>query len=100
MALDTCYATAVGLLAPPTRDRILTLLAALGLPTWDLALRLSGPDERPVVLDGLAEFREHLGGELTITLLADIGRGLEVHEMRDDVVLQAIDELARRDAGR
>ncbi len=100
MALDTCYAAAVGLVAAAARDRILALLDGLGLPTWDAALRLYGPDERPAVLDGLAEFREHLGGELTITLLADIGRGLEVHEMRDDVVLQAIDELARRDADR
>jgi 3-dehydroquinate synthase len=52
------------------------------------------------VLDGLAEFREHLGGELTVTLLTDIGRGVEVHAMRDDAILHAIDWLARRDGGR
>ena len=49
-----------------------------------------------MVLDGLAEFREHLGGELTVTLLAAIGRGVEVHEMRESLVLSALDELRRR----
>ena len=100
MALDSCYAVEVGLLAAAARDRIVDLLAQLGLPTFDLALRLCGPDERPRVLDGLAEFREHLGGELTITLLTDVGRGVEVHAMHDDAILHAIDWLARRDAGR
>jgi 3-dehydroquinate synthase len=100
MALDSCYAVEVGLLAAAARDRIVALLVRLGLPVWDLALRLCGPDERPLVLDGLAEFREHLGGDLTVTLLNDIGRGVEVHEMRDDAILHAIDWLARWDAGR
>ena len=49
-----------------------------------------------MVLDGLAEFREHLGGELTVTLLAAIGRGVEVHEMRRAPVVAALDELRRR----
>jgi len=100
MAVDACYAAEIGMLDPAARDRILALLARLGLPTYDVALRLCGPDERPRILDGLAEFREHLGGELTVTLLADLGRGVEVHEMRDDVILRAIDALAQRDAAR
>jgi 3-dehydroquinate synthase len=100
MALDTCYAAEVGLLPVETRDRVLALLAALGLPAWDVTLRLCGPDERPRLLDGLAEFREHWGGELTVTLLEAIGRGVEVHAMRDDAILHAIDHLAARDAAR
>jgi 3-dehydroquinate synthase len=100
MALDTCYATEVRLLPAATRDRILALLTGLGLPTWDVMLRFCGPDERPRLLDGLAEFREHLGGELTVTMLAGIGRGVEVHEMRDAAILHAIDHLAGADAAR
>lgn len=100
MAVDTCYAAEIGMLAPAGRDRILALLGRLGLPTFDPALRFCGPDERPRLLDGLAEFREHLGGELTVTLLADLGRGVEVHAMRDDVILRAIDALALRDTAR
>ena len=47
------------------------------------------------MLQGLADFQEHLGGELTITLLADIGRGVEVHEM-DERIVAAIDWLEQR----
>jgi 3-dehydroquinate synthase len=94
MALDACYAAEIGMLSTSARDRILALVVRLGLQTFDVALRLCGPDERPRILEGLAEFREHLGGELTVTLLAEIGRGVEVHEMRDDVILQTIAMLA------
>lgn len=100
MALDTCYAVEVGLLDEAARERILALLGRLGLPLWDVAVRLCGPDERPRLLDGLTEFREHLGGELTVTLLDGIGRGVEVHEMHSDAILRALDFLAHRDAGR
>jgi 3-dehydroquinate synthase len=100
MALDSSYAADVGMLAESACERILMVLRRLGLPIFDVALRACGPDERPRVLDGLAEFREHLGGELTITLLGDLGRGLEVHEMHEQSVLRAIDRLARLDTAR
>jgi 3-dehydroquinate synthase len=49
-----------------------------------------------IVLEGLEEFREHLGGELTITLLKGIGQGFEVHEMNLAGVVDAIYELRDR----
>ena len=49
-----------------------------------------------VVLKGLEVFREHLGGQLTITLLQGVGRGFEVHEMEAPAVLAAIHELCGR----
>ena len=52
------------------------------------------------VLEGLEEFREHLGGELTITLLSDIGRGLEVHSMDIGHVRQALQDLEVRHRAR
>jgi len=50
------------------------------------------------VLQGLREFREHLGGELTITLLSDIGIGVEVHEIDEAMMLEAIGWLKDRAA--
>jgi 3-dehydroquinate synthase len=50
------------------------------------------------VLEGLREFREHLGGELTITLLSGIGAGVEVHEMDEGKVLESIAWLKERAA--
>jgi len=52
------------------------------------------------VLGGLNEFREHLGGELTITLLREIGRGVEVHEVNLPKVVEAIYELRERHTAR
>jgi 3-dehydroquinate synthase len=101
MALDVLYSQEVGLLQATAVEVVLGLLERLGFRLWDRCLELAGPDgARPAVLDGLAEFREHLGGELTITLLRQIGHGVEVREMRDDLVLRALDRLHRRDAGR
>lgn len=98
MALDAGYAVEVGMLAAAARDRLVRLLHALGLPTYDAALRLCGPGERPRILDGLAEFREHLGGELCVTLPTAIGCAVEVDAMREDVLGRVIDLLARGDA--
>lgn len=56
--------------------------------------------ELPHVLRGLEEFREHLGGELTVTLLKGIGRGIEVHEMNADKIVEAIAELNSRNIRR
>ncbi len=51
-----------------------------------------------MILEGLREFREHLGGELTITLLREIGRGEEVHVMDEAEILRAIAWLRHREA--
>jgi 3-dehydroquinate synthase len=48
------------------------------------------------ILDGLEEFREHLGGKLTITLLKEIGRAVQVNEMSPKKVVAAIQELRQR----
>jgi 3-dehydroquinate synthase len=48
------------------------------------------------VLQGLQDFREHLGGQLTVTLLQEIGCGLEVHNMEPALVVEAIHSLHRR----
>ena len=47
----------------------------------------------PILWGGLEEFREHLGGELTIMLLDEIGHGVEVHVMNQTVLAEALGEL-------
>ncbi len=96
IALDTVYARRAGMIEPAIADRVLALLERLGFRLFAEELHRRGPDGRLLVLAGLEEFREHLGGELTVTLLAGIGRGVEVHEMNVPVVADAIAELAWR----
>ncbi len=100
VALDSAYSARAGLLPAAARDRVVRLLERLGFRLWDDALALTGPSGRRAVLDGLTEFREHLGGELTVTLLEGIGHGVEVHEMDEARVQGAIEWLRRRDAAR
>ena len=47
------------------------------------------------MLAGLNEFREHLGGELTILLLNGIGRSFDGHDIDTNVMVRSI-EVVRR----
>lgn len=96
MALDARYSALAGLLAPGEDERICALLEYLGFELWHPALAKAGPAGKWVILEGLDEFREHLGGELTITLLAGIGTGVEVHAMDAERVRQAMLWLKER----
>jgi 3-dehydroquinate synthase len=98
MALDTLYSAASGLCDRGTVESVLGTLQRLGLRLWDDAMALADRDGRPLLLDGLAEFREHLGGELTITLLERIGQGVEVHTIDERLVREAIAQLERHGA--
>ncbi|HEU0031977.1 MAG TPA: 3-dehydroquinate synthase [Kofleriaceae bacterium] len=89
MALDAQYSVEAGHLDDRDHRAILDVLVRLGLPVWHPRLRDTA------LVDGLAEFREHLGGELCITLLRGIGRPLEVREVRDELLVRAIDRLDR-----
>src|SRR5260370_39089209 len=86
----------MGLLPPAGAERILSLLEALGFELF--ANELSNVDSEGdlMILRGLEEFREHLGGQLAITMLKEIGRGVEVHEMNDAVVVESIQEVQER----
>src|SRR5438067_2528468 len=85
-----------GRLAAGEDDRVVDLLQRLGFDLWHDKLRQCDSRGSPVVLKGLADFQEHLGGELTITLLAEVGRGVEVHEMDERIVRNCIDWLEQR----
>lgn len=97
MALDVIYSRLTGLLDAKSADRIIQLLRRLGFKIF--ADRLLGKDSTGgwQILAGLEEFREHLGGELTITLLKEIGRGVEVHEMDSQKIAEAIHELRQEE---
>jgi len=103
MALDTAYAHVQGFL--PERDlrRVVDLLVAVGfelLPP-ELTRTLSETGSGPSVLDGLEEFREHLGGTLTIMLIRGLGEPFDVHEIDRNAMMRSIEVLTRaQDAAR
>ena len=96
LALDVTYSVKQGYLPRAVAEGILRLLEGLGFRLWDSALNERAPEGRPAIVHGLREFREHLGGELHVTLLRGIGQGFEVNEMDEAVVASAIGELQAR----
>jgi 3-dehydroquinate synthase len=87
------YSRNAGFLDAASASRILNLIRALGFHLFAHELLAANDDNRLAVLAGLEEFREHLGGKLTITLLEGIGRGVEVNAMDEAKIVQAIHEL-------
>jgi 3-dehydroquinate synthase len=93
--LDSRYSLEIGLLGEADFNRIHRTIARLGLPRWDERLLTPGPTgsfrERLAILGGLDDFREHLGGDLTITLLRGIGRAVDAHDMDESAIVRALD---------
>ena len=88
IALDCTYSYLLGLLPYSQWLQILTTLTGLG---FDLYVSELAWKEKPNSLfEGVEEFREHLGGELTLMLLPEIGRGIEVHQVDLSLYEQAI----------
>ena len=84
VAIDTVYSTLRHGLKSAVAEQVLTCLADLGLELFHPAVQ----DTR-TLFQGLEEFRQHLGGRLTLTMLEGVGRPIDVH---------AVDEAAMHDA--
>ena len=100
VALDVIYSRRGGLLSAENAERVLGLLETLGYELFVADLVRENGRHEMLVLAGLEEFREHLGGTLAITLLKDIGQGFEVSEMDRAVIGESINELQARHQAR
>ncbi len=96
LALDTLYSARSGLLKFSLADQILQVLDALQISIYHPALDWLDETGRRRVFDGLDEFREHLGGELTVLLLEDVGVGVDVHQFNEVLLGDCINELRTR----
>ena len=91
IALDSIYSGLTSELDEDEVNRIISLLQNLGFEITHPLMEVN--DERSPILLGLQEFREHLGGRLTITLLTAIGKGKEVHEIDWKLIKEAAGRL-------
>lgn len=96
IALDVVYSRRMGFLAATDAERVLRLIESLGFELFANELLHVDSEGTCVVLKGMEEFREHLGGRLAITLLREIGQGFEVHEMHGPTVVASLHELQQR----
>lgn len=92
IALDTTYSYLVGLLSRSEWQQVLETLKALGFTLYvpEMSEQLHQLEHPRCLFRGLNEFREHLGGELTLMLLQGIGQGIEVHQVDMSLYKQAI----------
>ena len=84
VAVDTVYSGLKFGMPESDVNRVLACLKHLQIP-------LSHPqlENTAALFDGLDEFRQHLGGRLTLTMLNGVGDAHEIHE---------VDEVAMREA--
>ena len=88
MALDVTYSYLKGMISEAEWNEIIKVIADFGF-----RLYIPEMEKDQDLIDGLEEFREHLGGALTIMLLQAIGSGVEVYSMDAQLILKARDLL-------
>lgn len=90
LALDVTYSFLSGMLIEVEWRRILALLKNLGFSLYDEALDYKSRNGNLEIIDGLEEFREHLGGRLTIMLIEGIGEGKEIHYVSTEIIKRSL----------
>ena len=86
VAIDSVYSSIIHGFAESDRDDVLDCLQRLGLPVSHRLLKSTEG-----LFEGLEEFRQHLGGRLTLTMLREPGQAIDVHEIDRVAMLEAIE---------
>ena len=94
MVLDALYAVQLGWLSQSEALRLIQLIRQLGFSLWQPELAATDPEGMPLIFTGLEEFRQHLGGELSIPLLTHLGGYQNVSEMQLPLMQKALEQLA------
>ena len=95
VALDVLYAVEIGRLSPSEADQVLAILVAVGFRLWDEVLDLKDAEGQRLVYAGLEQFREHLGGQLTLAMPDGLGRQRDVHAFERPACDRALAKLKR-----
>ena len=90
MALDLTYSAEIGLIPDQLADEIIHVLKEIG---FDLHIPVKDATDMRELFNGIEEFREHLGGQLTITLIEGIGLKKDVHEIDLDKMKKSVSVL-------
>lgn len=91
VAIDSVYSSLAHGLPSADADAIVECLDRLGLLVPHSAL-----EETDELFKGLEEFRQHLGGRLTVTMLQGLGKPIDVHEIDHRLMRQAIATVVDR----
>lgn len=90
VALDSLYAAAIGRLSGAEAARIVGILGGIGFRLWDPCFDLRDAAGRRQIYAGLAQFREHLGGRLTLAMPDGLGRRRDINAFDEAVCERAL----------
>lgn len=96
LALDAWYAVLNRWLDISSFEELYAGLTESGFDLWDELLEASGKEGVLMLLHGLNEFREHLGGKLCVTMPLGVGNKHEVREMNHDQILASVRKLKEK----
>lgn len=88
LAIDLEYTSRIGRLDPSSHERVIRCLRSLGFLNPCVYL-----NDGPEILLGMEEFREHLGGGLSIPTITSPGHPIELHEIDSSIMLKAIETV-------
>ncbi len=94
VAIDTVYSHLMLGLPQTVAGQTLDILQRLQLPIYHAALNESA------IFDGLEEFRQHLGGELTVTMIQQVGQPVDVHTIDHSAMRDAMQYVSERSRSR
>jgi len=95
VALDALYAARIGRLTQAEAEGILALLGGLGFRLWDTCFDLRDAEGRRQVYAGLTQFREHLGGSLTLAMPQGLGARADINSFDESICEAALADLRR-----
>jgi 3-dehydroquinate synthase len=95
VAIDVLYAVEIGRLQLAEAELVLRTLQCCGFKLWDVVLDLKDADGQRSVYAGLEQFREHLGGELTLAMPDRLGSRRDITEFDHRLCERAMSTLKR-----
>jgi 3-dehydroquinate synthase len=95
VALDALYAAGIGRLTAGEAQRVVDLLSVIGFRLWDPCFDLRDADGRRQIYAGLVQFREHLGGRLTLAMPDGLGQRMDIGQFDEAICEDALERLRR-----
>ncbi len=93
MAIDTRYSLDTNRITKSDYERVISLIGGLGFKLSHPIMKQRDKSGSLTLLDGIDEFREHLGGESSITVLDSIGSSTEIHDVCKNTMERTITSL-------
>jgi 3-dehydroquinate synthase len=93
IAIDSYYAMKTKLMTHAQLRKIVEGLIRCGLDIWNEYASKRTAENKLEIIDGLQQFQEHLGGELTVTFPRGIGDKVDVHQVDLEIIEEAVQYL-------